>query len=229
MRFCDLFVEYKIMLDSLSKRKPWKSLPLTKKVALMFLFLILLMNLLSTILLIGYKITVFYIITLSISLVIAIIFLVYQLVSFCKKNEIKKRLIEIDKPYSKKRMNALVQLLRRYSIDPSDEEVLKQLIDLAGEEKARNYPSISKVKPFVAVTTSFSAASLSIFSGIIDKTSQQDLIRLGIMFVTFIIPISALVYAISQIVEWIIPGNKRLYEDFQNDVKQLIVFGIDKK
>lgn len=221
MRFCDLFVEYKIMLDSLSKRKPWKSLPLTHKmVTMIFIFLYLLM-LLFLILQIEYLAAI-------IGMLIA--GAVLGMFGFSwRKKDVEKRLNEIYKPYAKKRRSALVQLLRRYNIDPSDENCLKQLLDLAEDEKKRNHPPLSRIKPLVYISSFFSTVFLYLVKAMIDQASQLELIEMGVFFLAGFAVVSGLIYAVIQIFEWILPGNKMLYEDFKIDIKQLIVFRLEKE
>lgn len=221
MRFCDLFVEYKIMLESLCKRKPWKSLPVTHKMVTMILVFLYLLMLLFLIIQIEY---------LAALVGLIITGTVLGMVGFSwREKDVEKRLNEIHKPYAKKRRSALVQLLRRYNIDPSDGNCLKQLLDLAEDEKKRNYPPLSRIKPLVYISSFFSAVFLFLVKAMIDQASQMELIEMGVFFFAGFVVVSGLIYAVIQIFEWILPGNKMLYEDFEIDIKQLIVFRVEKE
>jgi hypothetical protein len=145
-----------------------------------------------------------------------------------RKEDIKERLNKYYKPYSKKRMNELIALLRRYNIDTSNELQLKELINLTEDEKIRNSPVSGLTKPLGVISAAFVAVLGYLGKGVLEESSQIELIKIGSVSIALFVIISAIMYTLWPVLMWIIFRDAYKYEDLKNDIKQLIVFKTEK-
>lgn len=116
MRFCDLFISYKIGLKDIKSTIPFTKLPLYRKIFVIIFFgsaIISGILLLFTLTLASY-----------ISIVLgALSFIVFIIIDSLKRN-LKVMLKEHYTPYSEKRMNMAIDVLKNYEIDIHDFESL---------------------------------------------------------------------------------------------------------
>jgi hypothetical protein len=119
MRFCDLFISYNIGLKDTKSTIPFTKLPLYRKVFLaIFLTLII-----SSILLIFIQ-NIFSFIPMGLSLILLIIFAIID----SKKDNLSDMLEKHYIPYSEKRMNMTIEVLKKYNIDIKNLDSLDLLI-----------------------------------------------------------------------------------------------------
>lgn len=120
MRFCDLFISYKIGLKDTKSTIPFTKLPLYRKV---FLVIFLTGIIISGILLIFIQ-NIFSFIPMGLSLISLIIFAIID----SKKDNLSVMLENHYIPYSKKRMNMTIEVLKKYNIDIKNLDSLDMLI-----------------------------------------------------------------------------------------------------
>lgn len=116
MRFCDLFIAYKIGLKEIKNSIPFTKLPLYRKIAVILTFAC---AILSSIMLICHQVLIA-LITIIFALVSIAIFLIID----STKNNLKTMLQNHYTPYSQKRMKMVLNLIENYKIDITDTSII---------------------------------------------------------------------------------------------------------
>ena len=130
MRFCDLFVEYKINLKEIKSTIPFTKLPLYRKIFIVVLFACTVLS--GIMMLVGLR--WFSFIPLLIGVCALIIFLIID----STKNNLKIMLKSHYIPYSERRMEMMLKLLQEHKIDIDNAEALDSLIEEAKIEQLKS-------------------------------------------------------------------------------------------
>ena len=120
MRFSDLFISYKIGLKDIKSSIPFTELPLYRKI---FIIIFLTGIIISGILLI-FKQNIFSFIPIGLSLISLIIFAIID----SKKSNLSHMLENYYIPYSEKRMDMIIEVLKKYKINIENADSLDMLI-----------------------------------------------------------------------------------------------------
>ncbi len=142
------------------------------------------------------------------------------------------RVKNIDRKYSKNRINETVSILKEYKIDVTDKETLKLLIDEANENKVKYDCFAQFKKPLKAVYALLVPAAVCVgekFAEIrLEKESAIDLVnRLQEPIVIFIL-LTILLLVFSTIVfpelDKLIKCKYYYHDEFIEDIRQIILF-----
>lgn len=123
MRFCDLFISYKIALKGLKSTIPFTNLPLYRKIAIIFLFSMAII------------LSIFYILKMNIAVLITFSTIIILIAIFIlidsRKGNLEIMLKNHYLPYSKKRMDMIIKILQQYQIDIHNTSSINLLIEEA--------------------------------------------------------------------------------------------------
>lgn len=123
MRFCDLFISYKIGLKNIKSTIPFTKLPTYRK---LFIILLLASTIISCIFLFFIKKWIS-LIPIAIGFLSVIAFFIID----STKRNLQVMLKEHYAPYSEKRMKMVIDVLKEYKIDINDFDSIDRLIDEA--------------------------------------------------------------------------------------------------
>ena len=178
MRFYDFYIRYKVLSKELKKEER-HNLP---KHRIIILILIAVLTILSIMFIIFSKPIWFGIMILLIVLSCIIIYIYENRI-----NIMKNMLNTCYKPYSPKRVNKCLDLLREYNINPEDTEKIDLLIAEAVEsQKDYDYlnnftNTIKSISPVIISTFAFIAGILK------DNISFNEMLSLTIMALVFVV------------------------------------------
>lgn len=216
MRFCDLFLSYKLSLKNVKSSIPFTKLPLYRK---MFVFIFLILSVLSVIF-VGLN-----------KKMLALMFLVFNVITFLvffvidsTKRNLNTMLNEHYKPYSKKRMDAVLEVLRQYDIDVNNTNSIDALINEAKIEQIK-CDFISPIKKPVAILFSAIIPIVAYNANKIGEiTSPNKLIEISLLFIVYILLAFSLFLMIFPLLKDIIYRDYNRYEDFICDLRQIKLF-----
>lgn len=219
MRFCDLFVEYKIRLDELSRNINVTRLTPGWINVLYILDIVLLAD--ATIF--GLNkwwgiCGIYLILMLLLSLVIPAID--YRI---C----IKKRLEMRYKPYSEKRMRMVIELLMQYRVDITDEKAVNLLIQQAQQAQMERDVITAYNKRLKVLFGTIITAIACIAKQIIDDLQYEVLIKIAILILVVAIYAFALILvsdSLIDLVRRISYSDYDIYSDLIDDLRQIQIF-----
>ncbi len=218
MRFCDFFIEYKILLKDEKRYIKWPDLPLYRKIMLVMMFLCVIVAIALFVL--SSKHTTFLLIgALTISLVVVAFVIVDA-----QKTHMKKMLEDHYKKYSQDHMKKVKELLRAYEINIHDDSTLDDLIVMAEYELDKNNPmNILKVPCKI-----FAGSILPLGIYMAKRISEQmDIVSLIDYTAAIIIIIICLVSAAVSIypaIRWVVFNDYDKYTSLIYDLKQMKTF-----
>ncbi len=216
MRFNDLFISYKIGLKNVGNNNQFTYWPLSRKV-----FMISSYTCASICSILFYFVQNSFLYILSGLSIIPLI--VYSIIDF-KRNNIIERLEKQYIPYSKKRMNMVIETLKKYNINIDDFNSIDMLIMEAELAQTKcDYLSQFK-KSFKA----FGAIIISIVSftsnKIGTKATQTQLLDITGDAIIFILLLFTLYSFISYIVEILFCRDYIKYNELIYDLRQIKLF-----
>lgn len=140
MRFCDLFISYKIGLKGIKSTIPFTKLPLYRKI---FVIIFFASAIVSGILLL-FKLTLASYIPIALG---ALSFIIFIIIDSLKRN-LEAMLDEHYTPYSESRMKMVIEVLTKYNININDPELLDMLINEAKYAQIHCDYLAPLIKPF---------------------------------------------------------------------------------
>lgn len=139
MRFCDLFIRYKIGLAEIKSTIPFTKLPLYRKIAVIATFAISIVVALLFIL----KLFNPAFITIGISIVSLMVFIIID----SRKKNLNRMLNNHYSPYSKNRMNMVIKVLQEFGIEVQNTNTIDLLIDEAQKAQIQSDYLLPLKKP----------------------------------------------------------------------------------
>lgn len=217
MRFCDLFISYKIGLKSIENTIiPFTQLPLHRKFAVIAAFVITIISVFLCI----FKLYIFG----SIVFGIGIIFLVVFRIIDSKKTNLELMFKEHYSPYSKKRMDMLIDVLKEYDINLQNINTLDLLIDEAQKAQIQSDFLLPLKKPLKI----FGAAIFPIITYTAkkngDTASQNEIIIMAVQIIIFALLILSLFISLGPIVKYILYRDYHKYDELIYDLRQIKLF-----
>ena len=213
MRFCDLFLSYKIALKEIKSTIPFTELPLYRKV-FMVIFL-------AGILISGIFFVVGWRAAATVLLLLWALFLLgFIFVDARKKNQ-QKMLDEHYKPYSEKRMKMALDVLKKYGLDAGDAETIDRLIEEAkyAQEKC-DYAEALK-KPFKTLGAMIIPIVVFIANEISGAATFDEKILMAVQAIMVIILTFSLVVLLAPTIKDFLSSDYNKYEEFIYDMRQL--------
>ena len=216
MRFCDLFISYKIGLKSIKNTIPFTKLPLYRKIFVIILFA---SAIVSGILLIFNQTWVAYI-----PMVLGIISLIIFFIIDSQKRNLEEMLKQHYTPYSEKRMNMTINVLKDYNIDIKNPDSLDMLIEEA--KLAQN--QCDYIAPLKKPLKTLGAIIVPILAFVAQKigtaATTNEMITMAAQVIVLIILTFSLIFSLIPIIKNILYRDYYKYNDLIYDLRQIKLF-----
>lgn len=216
MRFCDLFISYKIGLKGIKSTIPFTKLPFYRKIAVALIFTF---SLISAFLLI----IKYYKIAFTLMAATILLLIIFLIIDSTKRN-LEKMLKKHYSPYSQKRMRMVIQVLENYKIDVKNMDLIDMLISEAKAAQIQcDYltplkKSIKILGAIIIPIVAYAAQKIG------EDTPQVDILALAIQLIIIILLIFSIVFAFATIVKDVLYLEYNQYNNFISDLHQIKIF-----
>ena len=214
MRFCDLFISYKIGLKGIKSTIPFTKLPLYRKI---FVIIFFASAIVSGILLL-FKLTLASYIPIALG---ALSFIIFIIIDSLKRN-LEVMLDEHYTPYSKSRMKMVIEVLTKYNIN--DPESLDMLINEAKYAQIHCDYLAPLIKPFKTL----GAITIPIIAFVAQKigeaATQDEMITMAAQTITLILLIFSLIFLLTPTIKELLYIDYNKYNEFIYDMRQIKLF-----
>ena len=216
MRFCDLFIAYKIGLKEIKSTIPFGKLPLHRKIAIIITYIVGITGIISFVV----KKT-----TIPLGVfVIAFLVLIFFLVIESKKENSKTMLENYYVPYSQKRMNMVIRLLEEYNIDITNSES----IDLIIQEAKRAQIQKDYIAPLKTPLKTLGAVVVPVIiyaaETIRDNVTRDQKIMVALDILTIIILLFSACLACIPLAKEFVYQDYNKYNELISDLAQIKIF-----
>lgn len=216
MRFCDLFISYKIGLKGIKSTIPFTKLPLYRKIFVIILFASLII---SAILLMFKPTWASYIPIVLGALSLIVFFIIDSL-----KRNLEIMLKEHYAPYSEKRMNMTIDVLKKYGIDIHNFD----LIDLLIEEAKYAQIHCDYIAPLKKPLKTLGAIIIPIIAFVAQKignaATQDEMITMAAQALVLILLIFSLIFLLTPTIKEILYLDYNKYTELIYDLRQIKLF-----
>ncbi len=216
MRFCDLFIEYKIGLKSIKDSIPWHELPLYRKILMTIIFIFIVIS----IIFLAFQNTYGSILSLFICF---LLFIVFNIIDSSQRN-LKVMLDEHYSKYSIERINMLISVLDKYSISPNDLTKIDLLISQAEASKATNDPLAHINKAIKTLSSVIIPIIVFVAQKIAEASNLNEIIYLATQAIIIIICFISIIPALWYHIKMLIYKDYNKYDDLIYDLNQLKLF-----
>lgn len=221
MRFCDLFISYKIGLKGIKSTIPFTKLPLYRKIFVIILFACAIISAILSI----FKLASIALILLGICVISFIVFLVIN----STKGNLQIMLNDHYEPYSQKRMTMIIDVLDKYKIDIHNIESLDMLIEEAKQEQLHcDYLQPLK-KPIKTLGAIIIPIIVFVAQKIGDAATLDETITIAAEAITLILLFSSLIFLLIPSFKNLLYRDYNKYNEFIYDIRQLKLFYISKE
>ena len=216
MRFCDLFISYKIGLKNIKSTIPFTKLPLYRKIFVIILFA---STIISGILLIFQQTWASYIpIGLG-----ALSLIAFFIIDSTKRN-LKVMLQQHYAPYSEKRMNMTLNVLQYYKIDIHNPNSLDLLI----EEAKLAQIQCDYIAPLKIPLKTLGAIIVPILAFVAQKignaATTDEMIAMATQVIVLILLTFSLIFSLMPIIKDILYRDYNKYDNLIYDLRQIKLF-----
>lgn len=216
MRFSDLFISYKIGLKNIKSTIPFTKLPLYRKV---FMIIFLTGTIISSILLIFMQ-NLFSFIPAGLSLISLIVFSIID----SRKSNLNVMLENHYIPYSERRMNMIIDVLKKYNINIENLDSLDMLIDEAKYAQIQcDFLSQFK-KPFKTLGAIIIPIVVFVAKKISEAATETQMLNMAVLAIILILLIFSLIFSFVPIVRDLFYRDYNRYNKFIYDLRQIKLF-----
>jgi len=216
MRFSDLFISYKIGLKDIKSTIPFTKLPLYRKV---FMIIFLTGTIISSILLIFMQ-NLFSFIPAGLSLISLIVFSIID----SRKSNLNVMLENHYIPYSERRMNMIIDVLKKYNINIENLDSLDMLIDEAKYAQIQcDFLSQFK-KPFKTLGAIIIPIVVFVAKKISEAATETQMLNMAVLAIILILLIFSLIFSFVPIVRDLLYRDYNRYNKFIYDLRQIKLF-----
>lgn len=216
MRFCDLFISYKIRLKNIKSTIPFTKLPLYRKIFVIILFV---STIISCILLIFQQTWASYI-PMGLGILSLIIFFIID----STKRNLEVMLNEHYTPYSEKRMLMTKNVLENYEIDIHN----KSSIDMLIEEAKLAQIQCDYIAPLKKPFKTLGAIIVPIIAFVAQKlgntATTDELVTIAAQVIVLVLLIFSIIFSLTPIVKEILYRDYNKYNDLIYDLRQIKLF-----
>lgn len=216
MRFSDLFISYKIGLKDIKSSIPFTELPLYRKI---FIIIFLTGIIISGILLI-FKQNIFSLIPIGLSLISLIIFAIID----SKKSNLSHMLKKHYIPYSEKRMDMTIEVLKKYKINIENVDSLDMLITEAKYAQAECDFLSQFGKPFKTLGAIIIPIVVFIAKRISESATPTDILNIAALAIILILLIFSLIFSFVPIIKDLFYRDYNKYTELMYDLRQVKLF-----
>lgn len=216
MRFCDLFISYKIALKELKSTIPFTVLPLYRKIAIITMFSL-------TIIL-----CIFFTLKSNIAVLITF-FVIIILIAIFRFIDSRKENLEIMLqahylPYSQERMDMIIKILQQYQIDIHNASSINLLIEEAQTAQIQYDYFLPLRKPLKTLSAAIIPIVIYVANKIGDNASQNKMIQMSIVSIIIILLIFSLVFTLGSIAKDIFYQDYNKCDELIYDLRQVKLF-----
>ncbi|MCR2022096.1 hypothetical protein NSB04_20640, partial [Blautia pseudococcoides] len=200
MRFCDLFISYKIGLKGIKSTIPYTKLPLYRKIAVVLTFSLCLISLFILFL----RCYIIALVVILLAIISPIIFLKID----SKTSNLEYMLKNHYSPYSYQRMRMVIHVLNEYNVDINNMDSIDMLISEAKIAQLQcDYFALLK-KPLKTLGAIIIPIVAFVAQKLGDTTSQENILILALQSIIIISSIFSIILAFATIAKDI------LYHDY---------------
>lgn len=216
MRFCDLFISYKIGLKNIKSTIPFTKLPLYRKIFVIILFA---SAITSGILLIFRQTWASYI-PIGFG---ALSLIVFFIIDSTKRN-LEVILKEHYTPYSEKRMLMTINVLKKYEIDIHNNTSIDMLI----EEAKFAQIQCDYITPLKKPLKTLGAIIVPIIAFVTQKIGNaatiDEMITMAAQVIVLVLLTFSLIFSLTPIIKDILYSDYNKYDDLIYDLRQIKLF-----
>lgn len=216
MRFCDIFISYKIGLKGIKSTIPFTKLPLYRKIAVIATFALTIL----CVILFLFKLYIPEFITLGIGIVSIGIFFIID----SRKNNLELMLKEHYTPYSKERMDMIINVLHEYNIDIHNTNTINLLIEEAQKAQIQSDYLLPLKKSLKTLATIIVPIVAYVAKKIGDSTSQDTMITIALQIIAIAILIFSLILSLTSVIKDFLCRDYNKYGELIYDLRQLKLF-----
>lgn len=216
MRFCDLFISYKIGTKSIKSTIPFTKLPLYRKIAVITTFAIIIVSAL----LFMFKLFIPAFITLGIGIISLAVFIIID----STKNNLELMLKEHYSPYSKKRMNMVLNILHNYEIDIHNANTIDLLINEAQNAQIQSDYLLPLKKPLKTLAAIIIPIIAYVAEKIGDTASQSAMITMATQVIIIVLLFFSLILSLTTIIKDVFYRDYNKYGELIYDLRQIKLF-----
>lgn len=216
MRFCDIFISYKIGLKEIKNTIPFTKLPLHRKIAAIAVFA----TTITSAILFMIKLYIPGLIILGIGLIAIAIFIIID----SRKNNLEYMLEKLYSPYSVKRMNMVINVLLKYKIDIHDSDTIDLLIEEAQQAQIQSDYLLPLKKPFKTLAAIIIPIIVYVAQKIGDTASQDEMTTMAAEVIAIILMVFSIIISLTYIMKDIFYRDYNKYNELIYDLRQIKLF-----
>ena len=216
MRFCDLFISYKIGLKDIKSTIPFTKLLLYRKIFIIILFA----STIISVILSMFKVNWIAYIPLALGVISFIVFLIIDSL----KRNLEVMLNEHYAPYSENPMKMVIDVLTKYGIDIHDFRLLDMLIDEAQNAQIHCDYLAPLKKPIKTLGAIIIPIIAFVAQKIGNTATQDDMITMAAQAITLILLIFSLIFLLTPAIKELLYLDYDKYNEFIYDLKQIKLF-----
>ena len=216
MRFSDLFISYKIGLKDIKNTIPFTELPLYRKI---FIIIFLTGIIISGILLI-FKQNIFFFIPIGLIFISIIIFTIID----SKKSNLSIMLENNYIPYSEKRMNMTIEVLKKYKINIENIDSLDMLITEAKYAQTECDLLSQFEKSFKILGSIIIPIVVFIVKKISETATPTDIYNMAELVIILVLLIFSLIFSFMPIIKDLFYHDYNKYTELIYDLRQVKLF-----
>lgn len=216
MRFCDLFISYKIGLKNIKSTIPFTKLPLYRKIFVIILFASAIIS----------GIFLFFRQTLASYIPIGLgilSFILFFIIDSTKRN-LQVMLKKHCTPYSQKRMIMTINILKNYKIDIHNNASIDMLI----EEAKLAQIQCDYIAPLKKSFKTLGAIIIPIIAFVAQKignaATADEMITIASYAIVLILLTFSLIFSLTPIIKSILYRDYNKYDDLIYDLRQIKLF-----
>lgn len=216
MRFCDLFISYKLGLKNIKSTIPFTKLPLYRKIFVIILFA----SAITSGIFLIFRQTLVSNILIGLAILSLIIFF---LIDSTKRN-LEVMLKEHYTPYSQKRMLMIINMLKEYEIDIHNASSIDMLIEEAKLAQIQcNYIAPLK-KPFKTLGAIVIPIIAFVAKKIGTAATIDEMITIATQVIILVLLFFSLIFSLTPIIKNILYRDYNKYNDLIYDLRQIKLF-----
>ena len=216
MRFCDLFISYKIGLKDIKSTIPFTKLPLYRKIFVIILFASAIISFILSM----FKLTWIAYIPLALGVISFIVFLIIDSL----KRNLKVMLNEHYAPYSESRMKMVIEVLTKYKIDIHNFESLDMLIDEAKHAQIHCDYLAPLKKPLKTLGAIIIPIIAFVAQKIGDAATQDEMIIMAVQAITLVLLVFSLIFLLTPTIKELLYRDYNKYNELIYDIRQIKLF-----
>lgn len=216
MRFCDLFISYKIGLKGIKSTIPFTKLPLYRKVFVIILFASAIISFILSL----FRLAWIAYIPLTLGIISFIAFLIIDSL----KRNLEVMLNEHYAPYSGNRMKMVIKVLSDYRIDIHNTEAIDMLIDEAKHAQIHCDYLAPLKKPLKTLGAMIIPIIAFVAQNIGDAATPDEMIVMAAQAITLILLIFSLIFLLTPTIKELLYRDYNKYNEFIYDMRQIKLF-----